>query len=414
MHKLVAANTFYQALGKVATSGTGFIITILLAREYGVLGYGDFVKITTYVAFFYLLLDLGLNAIFLKEEDSKNYKYLFTLRILIALLILVLSNLIGFFLPYNKFLDIGYSNMVRLGILIFSFSYFSQAIILSSSAIFQKTLNYYAYFKAVAAGSLLNLFLVGAFVLNKMPLLYVVFSFVLSGVLTAFISILLTREKKLIAFNYTYAKKITIAAFPIAVMLIFNLVYFRADTFLLSILKSTNDVGIYGLSYRFFEFLIALPLFLSNSLYPFLLKNKKNFRTFFIVVKQYFLIFSLIGILLIIPFWFISPFFTLIKKDFIFAVFPFRILLLSLPLFFITSLLQWTLIALDRQKFLMKAYLFSAIINVVLNLIYIPSGSYIASAIITGVSEFIVMTILIIKVFNLKILLEREYESKSN
>lgn len=414
MHKLVVTNTFYQALGKVATSGTGFIITILLAREYGVIGYGDFVKITTYVAFFYLLLDLGLNAIFLKEEDTKNYKYLFTLRILIALLMLVLSNLIGFFLPYDKFLDIGYSNMVRLGIFIFSFSYFSQAIILSSSAIFQKNLNYYAYFKAVAAGSLLNLFLVGMFVLNKMPLLYVVFSFVLSGVLTAIISIFLTREKKLIAFNYAYTKKITIAAFPIAVMLIFNLVYFRADTFLLSILKSTNDVGTYGLSYRFFEFLIALPLFLSNSLYPFLLKSKKNFRTFFIVVKQYFLIFSFIGILLIIPFWFISPFFTLIKKDYIFAVLPFRILLLSLPLFFITSLLQWTLIALGRQKFLMKAYLFSAIINVVLNLIYIPSGSYIASAIITGVTEFIVMIILIIKVFNLKILLEREYESKSN
>ncbi len=414
MHKLVATNTFYQALGKVATSGTGFIITILLAKQYGVLGYGDFVKITTYVAFFYLLLDLGLNAIFLKEDDTKNYKYLFTLRILTALLIFVLSNLIAFFLPYNKSLDIGYSAFVRLGIFIFSFSYFSQAIILSSSAIFQKNLNYLAYLKAVAAGSFLNLFLVGYFVLIKMPLLYAVFSFVVSGIFTSLISILLAREKKLISFNFSYTKNITVAAFPIAVMLIFNLVYFRADTLLLSVLKSTNDVGIYGLSYRFFEFLIALPLFLSNSLYPFLLKNKKNFRKFFILVKQYFLIFSLIGIILIIPFWFISPFFTLIKKDFVPAVLPFRILLLSLPLFFITSLLQWTLIALNKQKFLMKAYLFSAIINVVLNLIFIPKGSYIASSIITGVSELIVMIILIIKVFNLKILLEREYESKSN
>jgi len=414
VHKLVATNTFYQALGKVATSGVGFIITILLAKEYGVLGYGDFVKITTYVAFFYLLLDFGLNAIFLKEENTENYKYLFTLRISIALIILVLSNLIAFFLPYDKSLDIGYSSFVRLGIFVFSFSYFSQAIILSSSAIFQKNLNYLAYFKAIAAGSLLNLILIAFLALNKMPLLYIVFSFVLSGIFTSFISVLLAHEKKIIAFNYKYAKKIIITALPIAVMLIFNLVYFRADTFLLSILKSTNDVGIYGLSYRFFEFLIALPLFLSNSLYPFLLKDKKNFRKFFILVKQYFLIFTLLGILLIIPFWFISPFFTLIKDDFIFAVLPFRILLLSLPLFFITSLLQWTLIALNKQKFLMKAYLFSAIINVVLNFIFIPRGSYIASAIITGVSEFVVMLILIIKVFNLKILLEREYESKSN
>ncbi|HZJ18647.1 MAG TPA: oligosaccharide flippase family protein [Patescibacteria group bacterium] len=414
MHKQVAKNTFYQALGKIATSGTGFIITILLAREYGVLGYGDFVKITTYVAFFYLSLDFGLNAIFLQEKNTKNYKYLFTLRLAIALLILVLSNLIAFFLPYNKSLDIGYSSFVRLGIFVFSFSYFSQAVILSCTAIFQKTLNYYSYFKAIFAGSLLNLTLIGIFVSFKMPLLYIIISFVISGIVTSLISIVLIYEKKLFAFNFKYVKKLIITSSPIAIMLIFNLIYFRADIFLLSVLKSTKDVGVYGLSYRFFEFLIALPLFLSNSLYPFLLKDKNNLRKFYTLVRQYFLIFSLIGILLVIPFWFISPLFTLIKSEFSLAIVPFRILLLSLPLFFVTSLLQWTLIAQSKQKFLMKAYLFSAIINIVLNIIFIPKGSYIASAIITGVSEFIIMVVLIIKVFNLKILLEREYESKSN
>lgn len=268
------------------------------------------------------------------------------------------------------------------------------------------------FLKAIAIGSFVNLFLVYLFVLNKAPLLYVLFAFLISGAFASFISVILARQKSLFAFNYKYTRKIIIAAFPLSVMLIFNLLYFRADTFLLSILKSTKDVGVYGLSYRFFEFLIALPLFLSNALYPFLLRDKKNSRKFFIVIKQYLFIFTIAGILLVIPFWFISPLFTLIKNDFVLAILPFRILLFSLPLFFVTSLLQWALIALGKQKFLMKAYLFAAIINIVLNLIFIPKASYIASAIITGVSEFAVMSILFIKLFNLKILSERDCESK--
>jgi O-antigen/teichoic acid export membrane protein len=74
----------------------------------------------------------------------------------------------------------------------------------------------------------------------------------------------------------------------------------------------------------------------------------------------------------------------------------------------VTSLLQWSLITLGKQKFLLYIYLISAIINVALNLIFIPSFSYLASAVITGVTELLVMVILAIKLFGLKIILERE------
>jgi O-antigen/teichoic acid export membrane protein len=193
-------------------------------------------------------------------------------------------------------------------------------------------------------------------------------------------------------------------------MLVFNLVYFRVDTILLSLLKTSNDVGVYGLSYKFFDFLIALPLFLSNSLYPFLLANKKNTRKFFLLVWNYLLIFAITGVFLIIPFLFLSPVFTFIRNDYVLSVLPFNLLLFSLPIFFVTSLLQWTLITLGKQKFLMWVYFASTIINIILNLIFIPQYSYIASAIITGVTELLVMIILGIKLFNLKILLEREIQ----
>jgi O-antigen/teichoic acid export membrane protein len=412
MNKLIATNSLYQILAKIITSGTGFIITIILAKEYGVLGYGDFVKITNFIGFFYLFLDLGLNAIFLQQEKN-DYKSLFYLRLVIALGILAVANIVSVFLPFNKEIAVGFSPFVRLGIFIFSFSFFNQAIILSTNSIFQRKLDYYSYMKAVLIGAIANLLFVILFAFFSFSLISIFIAFVASGFITAIASMFLTSQKMTPAkINYQYSKKLVITSLPLAIMLIFNLVYFRVDAFILAFLKSTADVGVYGLSYRFFDFLIALPLFFSNALYPFLLENKKNTRMFFNLVRKYLLIFVAIGTLLVIPFWFVSPLFSLIKKEFSLSIFPFRILLLSLPVFFITSLLQWVLIALKKQKYLMKVYILSAIINIVLNLIFIPRFSYMASAIITGVSEVFVMVLLFFKVFNLQILLEKGIQNE--
>ena len=67
-HLLVAKNTFYQLVARSATSFIGFLITLIIARHYGVLGYGDFTKITSYVALFYLVIDFGLNAFFCNRK----------------------------------------------------------------------------------------------------------------------------------------------------------------------------------------------------------------------------------------------------------------------------------------------------------------------------------------------------------
>jgi O-antigen/teichoic acid export membrane protein len=100
--------------------------------------------------------------------------------------------------------------------------------------------------------------------------------------------------------------------------------------------------------------------------------------------------------------------FILIKTDFANCIIPFRILLLSLPFFFTTSFLQWVLITLEKQKYLMYVYLFSVILNIVLNIIFIPQFSYLASATITLISEGLVFVFLIGKVFKVRILLERK------
>lgn len=407
-HKLIAKNTFYQILARVITSIIGFLITIIIARDFGVLGYGDFIKITSYVALFYLIVDFGLNAFFLQYEKVK-FKNLFYLRLLISSVLFILLNLIAFFIPYNQQLNSGFSDTVKLGIFVFSFTVFFQGIIFCASAVFQKSLNYLGYAVAVIIGAVINLMVVLLFAFLNYSIFYILSSFIFSSLITAALLLKFTKENLLpFSLEKTFVKDILIKSLPIGLMLIFNLVYFRADMLLLSVFSSTKDVGIYGLSYKFFDFLIALPLFLSNAIYPFLIREKNNKAKFFNTTKKYFFVFLLLSLIVIVPFWFISPFFTLIKTDFSPSMIPFRILLISLPFFFTTSFLQWALITLEKQKYLMYVYLIAAVINIVLNIIYIPKYSYFASAAITIISEGFVFIFLLTKIISTKKLLERE------
>ncbi|MFH1832808.1 MAG: oligosaccharide flippase family protein [Candidatus Levyibacteriota bacterium] len=406
-HLKIFKNTGYQIFTRVITSGVGFITTIILARYLGVLGYGDFTKVTAFVGLFYLIADFGFNAVFL-QKDTKTFpfKNLFFLRLAIALVLVFLVNGIAFLLPFNKVLNLGFSQSVRLGIMIFSLSIISQAILFSSSAIFQKKLSYQNLAKSTAVGSLITLLLIAVFVFYSLPLSYFLWAFVIGGFISAIISLILTREDinffsrseiLLRSTNFAAIKRFFIESSPIGLMLIFNLVYFRIDIFLLSFLKSTTDVGVYGLAYKFFDFLITLPLFLSNSIYPSLIVWQKNYRKLIRFSKIYVAVFLFVSIITLIVFWFLAPFIVLVKKEFFLSVLPFRILLLSLPLFFLTSILQWILISQKQQKFLMLIYSVCASLNIILNIIFIPIGSYIASAIITGVSEFFVLLALAIR-----------------
>ena len=396
MHGVVVKNTFFQALTRVVTSLTTLIITILIARNFGVVGYGDFTKIITYVGFFYLAVDFGLNAIFL-QRNKKDFGDLLYTRIILAVIFFILANSI-------VLLVFGFSPFVRLGIFIYSFSLIPSAILFSSSAIFQSKQRFDLLMKSQVIGACATLLLVLIFSAFSLSLYYILLAFIFGGILSGFVALILIQEKILpIQFHLHTATRFIKESLPLAGMLIFNLIYFRIDVLLLSIMRPTTEVGIYGISMRFFDFLIALPLFLSNSLYPLFIDRQKNNRNGFSILKTYLLASFMFSFLLVLVFWFLAPLFSFIKSEFSSAIVPFRILLVSLPFFFATSLLQWSLIAEKKQTFLLVVYLVSAVLNIGLNIIFIPTGSYIASAVITGTCEACVLLVLAYWVFVKKI-----------
>lgn len=389
-YQKLAAHTVYQIIARIASSGASFLITVLIARHFGVSAYGDYAKVTAFVSMFYLLADFGFNAIFLQKNDvSERFKELFYTRLLLSVCLVVLVNLFALILPYNPLTNVGFSPAVRIGIGLFSLTIISEAILYSAFAVFQRRMIYQRFMWATIIGSVISLVTIGGFMLLHLSLLWVFVGLLFGAIIEAGFSILFSEEKLFpIKVHVPFVKTLMRETVPVAFMLLFNLIYFRVDMLLLALFRPSIDVGLYDISYRVFDFLIALPLFLSNVLYPKLIHDEKNNRNTASKQLQYVFLFVVFSLFVVIPFWFWSPvLFTIIKPELLPAVIPLRILLVSLPIFFVTSILQWLLLSKKEQKFLALIYFCLTVINIILNVIFIPQYGYTASAIITGVCE---------------------------
>jgi len=427
VRSVVAANTASQILAKVFGAGATFLISIMVARAYGTQGYGDFTKIITYFAFFFLFSDFGLNAVYLqrrsikiqeKNETNQLWPTLVSLRLLGSIVLIILALVILAILPHGT--EQGYTSFVRTGILIFIPAILFQSMLTTANAYFQERFRYDLSAVAVGAGSVVAIIV--AFVLMPTAAFGT-----LSGVLAIFCGILITagcavyfvrRLGASLSLATTKVRMVELLrrAFPLGLTLIFNVIYFRADSFILTLTRATEEVGIYGFAYKVFEVPLVFPTFFMNSMYPLLLAEVRKsdnsgemqtsgrFRRL-IVGSLFVMIVS--SILMVIFLYVASPLLPYIRHEFSASIEPLRVLSLSAPFFFLTSLTMWVLIALGKQKILAWIYAVLMIFNILLNIVFVPRYGYMAAAWITFVSEGVVF--LVSGVFVLSVLYKKNY-----
>jgi O-antigen/teichoic acid export membrane protein len=192
-----------------------------------------------------------------------------------------------------------------------------------------------------------------------------------------------------------FSKTLFLKSWPLGLMLVFNLLYSKIDVVLLSFYKPSFDVGIYGVSYRFFEVALALPAFLANSTYPVLLKHMSDGRSYKTIFAKYLKLYIVLSLIVTAIVFLGAPFITILKGGFFLSVFPLQLLSLSLPFFFLTSLLQWHFLIKNKLGFLVPLYGGALVLNIVLNIILLPHFSYYAAALITGVCEALVFVVML-------------------
>lgn len=391
----IALNTGWQIGGKIVSVVSGLAVIALLTRMLGQDGFGGFTTITAYLQFFGIIVDFGLTLIAVQMlstptfPEQKTFNNILTLKFVSSLFFFGVAIIIAWIIPYPL--------VVKIGITIASISFFINAVQ-------QVFVGWYQKYLRIAKLAI-------AEIIGKIALLTgIIIVFILKGGLLAVMPVLIIASasylfftvyfvyniyRPRLAFDWPIWREIIKRSWPIALGIIFNLIYLKADTIILSLTRSQAEVGIYGASFRVIEVLITLPMMLLGLLLPVLTKSwlmqrydywKKVYQKTFDLINAIVWPLALGGIIIA------EPVIKLIAgADFAVSAEVLKILLLALIAIFLSTLFGHLIISINLQKKSVWAYGLTAGIALLWYIIYIPKLSFWGAAIITLCAEIAIM-----------------------
>jgi len=266
----VAYNTMIQIIGKVISTILGLVAIAIMARYLRETGFGQYTTIITFLSFFGIMADFGLTLItsqMMSQPQANQEKLLnnlFSLRLVSAIIFLGLAPLIVFFFPYAM--------IIKVGVTITSLSFFFIALNQILVGFFQKKL---IMIVVSAAEVVSRMILLGGIILaawQNLGLLSIMIATVISSVVSFIMHYSFARRFIRIKWqiDLTVWREIIKKSWPLGLTIVFNLIYLRADILILSLLKSQNEVGVYGAAYKIIDVLTALPFMFAGLILPIL------------------------------------------------------------------------------------------------------------------------------------------------
>lgn len=387
----IGFNTLVQFSGKIISVILGFLTVGLLTRYLGTSGYGDFTLVFAYMSFFGVFADFGLQLAIVRELSQKSisaekiYGTYFWIKLALIIASTALALILLIFFPY--------SNSLKVGIVIGALAVGIGGLSGYGTAIFQSKIRLDLVTYIDTLSRLVSVILIIIFIFIKLNFYYIV-STVLIGNFVAFLATVYLLKKD-IKFDFKYdpelANKIIKWSIPIGLTSFFSLAYFKIDTIMLSIMKGSTDVGIYSLSYKILENILMLWGLYMASVYPLMAKFKGDSeqRNVLGLLKSSSLIAISLSFFIILLGFIFAPIIVNIFGGLNFgaSVVPFKILLFSLPIFFINNILYNFYLVERKVKFIIMGMLFTLAINFFLNVFFISKYSYVGAAYVTIVSE---------------------------
>lgn len=402
-NKLIS-NTLIQSLGKIISALIGFSTVFLLTRYLGVDGYGKFTLVFAYLTIFSVLADFGLHLSMIrelttfkgrKEEIIGTY---FTLRFILVILSTIIALLCLLFTPYPS--------DIKIAILIASISVNIGLISGFSNAIFQSDLRLDLITLFDFIGKITTVICILIFILIKLNFYFIV-STVLIGnsvALALSISFLKKEEKLFIGFNRNIATTLLKMSIPVGITSFFSLLYFKIDILLLSFLKGTSEIAYYGVSYKIFENILVLWGFYMASAYPILSSKIDNIEEFNSFLKKNIKTAIFSSLYLVVIFYFSAPYIIkyLAGDEFLVSVSALKLLLFSIPFFFINNIIYHVFILKNKPWILVKIFFISLIFNIILNVLIIPKYGFIGASAITLITEVLISMMYLYTIFFIK------------
>jgi len=389
----IAHNTLWQVTGKVISTLVGLATVALMTRYLGQKGFGFYTTIVAYLQFFGVLIDFGLQMATAQllsrpgADQSKIFGNLIAVRLISSVLFLGTGTLLVFLLPYPI--------IVKIGVAIASASFFFISLQSVLIGMFQK----HMAMAEVAIGEVWGrlALLAGIWLSTYLNLgFYPIIIAVSCGSFINF-SYLFIKSKKYLAYrprlDKAVLKEIWDTSWPLAITISLTLVYFRADTIILSFVRPAEDVGIYGAAYKVLEILIQFPYLFLGLMLPLLTEFYViNRQLFDKILQKSFDFMAIIAVPMVFATWMLAEKMMMLiaGPDFAVAGGPLRILIVATAMIYFGALFGYAIVATGLQKKMIGFYLFDAVFSLVTYLIFIPIYSYWAGATLTVATEAII------------------------
>lgn len=387
----IAKNTIIQVIGKIISTILGLFSLALITRYLSPAGFGEYTIITTFLTFFAVAADLGLTLVTSQmishpqANEQKLLNNLFGLRLISAILFIGLAPLIIIFLPYSQSIKIG----VAIAAASFVFPALNQIMI----GLFQKKLSMDRAAIAEVAGRIILIFGIVMAVNLQAGLNGILIATIASSLVNFLLHYVFAIRFATVRpeFDLTLWRKIVTKTWPLAVTIVFNLIYLRADTLILSFFKPQEAVGLYGAAYRLIDVLTTLPFMFAGLILPILTMawfggDKDYFKK---ILQQSFDFMAALAIPIMVGTQFLArPIMAFVAgKDFVLAGNILYVLIFAVGAIFLGTMFSHAVIALDKQRQTIWFYVLTSLTSLLGYLIFIPRYSYYGAAGVTIYSE---------------------------
>ncbi|NLJ39337.1 MAG: flippase [Candidatus Atribacteria bacterium] len=393
--KKIAKNTLLIFVSQILYYILTFFTVIYTARYLGADGFGILSLALSITGIFAMFIDMGLSTFMVREvsrDKSKADKYIpnvalmrLILSLLTILLIILLVNVIN------------YAEIVKIVIYILTISVIINGISGIFSYVFQanEKMEYLSMSTLILSISMLTGTLIGVY--YQFDILYFAYLYIISNGLV-FIFIFLAYLWKFnlpkIKIDWNIWKPTLKEAWPFGVAAMSGLLYTYIDSILLSIFQNNTVVGWYSAAYRLMLVVLFIPNAFNTVIFPVMSPLfKTSPESLRLINERYFKYMVIIGIPLGFGTTFLAQKIILLVygSGYTNSILSLQILIWTMVFTFIGASFVQVLQSINKQLIITKIAVICVIINVILNLILIPSYSYIGASIATVLTEIILV-----------------------
>jgi O-antigen/teichoic acid export membrane protein len=394
----VTKNTLYIFAGRASNALFFFLLALVVSRQLGPDFFGVFSFLTTVVISANCFSNLGLDIWMVREVTKAPSKGKWYLSSILGLkMVTSLVTIILVFLVF-RVTDLPQTTLKLLGIL-------SASIFLNTVS--QTLWHYGNCFKQFiyhsvlwATSNIIKAVLGIALVFLFHDLKILIVGIVVAEAISMILSFYIIRRKFgsfVPVFQFTVWKDFLARSAPIGMGMIFGVLYFRLDIVMLQLMTEEKVVGFYNAAYKLFEVSVVLSHSFMVVLFPTLVEEHHYDQVLFKKrFKRVIAIFSLIGGSIALVLWSFSH--EIIKMIYGDKFFPsaqiLDVLAVSTLLFFISFLLSHILISSGRERVNTWNLIGVFVLNITLNLAWIPQYGAIGAAWATLFCEIVLVAML--------------------